>query len=129
MRARSLAGEDEEPWIGQRVAGQLFGRAILAVLLDLLSGHWCLRSIFGILGGRPPKLLVHDAEASGQLVAVGVVVADEKGRLAVGSDKLGDVHGGVVGRDDVVVGMRLMWRGINWRAVPQPCQANRNIRS
>lgn len=69
---------------------------ILNVLCNILGGHRGLCSIFGVFGGRPPKLLLHNAQPPGQLGAVGVVVAQQEGGLAVRGDILGDVHGGVV---------------------------------
>ena len=47
------------------------------------------------LGRGPPQLLLHNAQAAGQLGAVGAVVAQQEGGLAVLDDILGDVHGGV----------------------------------
>lgn len=99
MRAQSLATRGGEPWHGQRLVKQCFRYAILAVLLDILGRDRGLCSIFGVLGGCPPELLVHNAETSRQLIAVRVVVADEKGRLAIAGYELGDIHGRVVAEE------------------------------
>jgi hypothetical protein len=66
---------------------------LLDVLAHVLGGDGGLCSIFGILGGGPPELLLHNAEATRHLGAVGAVVAEQEGRLAELTDELGDVHG------------------------------------
>jgi hypothetical protein len=66
---------------------------VLNILRNILGGDWGLCSIFGILGGGPPELLLHDAEAARDLGVVGAVVAQQEGRLAEAGDKARDIHG------------------------------------
>ena len=85
----------------------------LDVLRNILGRYRGLCSIFGIFGRGSSQLLLHDAQSAGQLGAVGAVVAQEEGGLAVLDDVLCDIHGGGRGARSLTA----VWGSMHGRGV------------